>query len=97
MAKESPSSPSAFSKFVEFYSYDSGEKEDVPGVVALIGNQAKMIGLPEGLENQLIGGILGRSPTVLFPSDGEKFMEALAFEFKGTYLRASTIITIGEM
>ncbi len=74
---------------VEIWSQGDGH-EHLLGRVRLVGGRVTFEGLSAKMVTMLHEGIEGEHPRrgEVFPSDGQKFLDAMIFEFSGSYLRA---------
>ena len=78
---------------VEIWSSEDGfdAPEHLDGLVRLVNGRIRFEGLSKVFVGHLINdGILGEDAYagVVFPKDGRKFLDALRFEFSGSFLRA---------
>lgn len=77
-------------RFVEIYSYSSGE-EELAGRVELVEEGIQFKGLPRKFVEQILeNGIVGHWGKVFFPEDGLEFLQALQYQFTGL-TRASKV------
>lgn len=56
----------------------------------------KSQGCPDWLEEHLTRGVMGKRGKWLSPTDGEKFLSALKYEFSGSYFRATDVTSASE-
>lgn len=78
-------------KVVEFYSTTEDGQESAGQVVMDNTGKIFFAGMSKALIETLKNGVRGPKGKRLVPKDGIKFLEALQFEFTGSYLRASEV------
>lgn len=73
---------------------EANPKEPEPKILVrceLVGNEVKLTGDENIIENLQEDGVLSREGEQVFPRDGERFLEALRTNFRNPYLYAREV------